>query len=186
MNIPQSKSYVILWTRILDALRQLIGTFDSIHDTDVLVIVPAPSFVFREKLSPLLDSFVNHSHSPLVIISEQQDANAYIANGIALDLLRNSDLMDSCLQQTYPSARENYLWKCIGTALNNEQFPGKCDYHDCFVRYQRDQLTLAHIKNGFCLEKTLSICRTIALLYPVSLNDILNLEFFTYKIESIP
>lgn len=183
INIPQSKYYVNLWTRILGAIRQMIGVFDSIYENDLLVIVPAPTFIFREKLSPLLHSFNPNVHSPMFVIYEQQDANAYIANGNALNLLKHSDLIDSCLQKSYPSARENYLWKCVHDSLNNEGTYKPCENKECFVRYQRDQLTLAHIKNGFCLEKDLSICRTIALLHPVNANDLLNLEFFTYRLK---
>lgn len=161
----------------------MIGVFDSIYENDLLVIVPAPTFVFREKLSPLLQALNHDAHSPMFVIYEQQDANAYIANGLALDRLRHSDLIDSCLRKSYPSARENYLWKCVRTSLDNEQVYKQCDGKECFVRYQRDQLTLSHIKNGFCLEKDLPICRTIALLHPVSVNDLLNLEFFTYRIK---
>jgi hypothetical protein len=145
--------------------------------------VPAPTFVFREKLSLLLHTSINNSQSPLIIIHEQQEANAYILNGQALNLVRNTELIDSCLKKSYPGVREIHLWKCVKSSLHNEQTDTICENKTCFVQYHHHQFTLAHIKNGFCLQDNLDMCQSIALLYPITFNDLITLEFFKYRLK---
>jgi hypothetical protein len=165
-------------------IRHSISPNDDISNNDLLIIVPAPTFVFRDKLFLLLNSSYNQSQSPLIIIHKHEEASAYIFNGKAVNLLRNTELIDLCLQKSYPSAREKHLWKCVQTSLHNEQTDINCNDTNCFIQYQYDQLTLAHIKNGFCLQNTLPMCRTIALLHPITINDLITLEFFKYRLKS--
>lgn len=186
-----SSYYVNLWERILIAIRRSVSSYEYISNNDTLVVVPAATFIFREKLSSLLRTFDNNLQSPLVIIHEQQEENAYIFNGQALDLARNTKLIDSCLQKSYPSARETHLWTCIKKTLINQHMNSKCkndnsESNDCFIHYYRNQLTLAHIKNGFCLTNNFSMCQSIALVYPATLNDMVTLEFFKYRLKPRP
>ena len=179
VNSRPTPYHVELWTRILETIRQSIDA-DEIFNNDMLVVIPTPTFVFREKLFSLLNSSHNQSKFPFIIVHEYQEANAYIVNGKALNLIHNTELIDSCLQKSYPSAREKHLWKCVRTSLYDAQ----CNDSNCFIQYQHDQLTIAHIKNGFCLQNTLPMCRTMALLHPVTINDLLTLEFFKYRLKS--
>ena len=173
-----------LWLRILVAIRWSISSFEYISNNDSLVIAPAPTFVFREKLFSLLHTSIKSSYSPLIIIYEQQEINTYILNGKALKLVRHTLLIDSCLHQSYPSARETHLWKCVNYTLYNEQVDSQHDNNDCFIQYHHNQLTLAHIKNGFCLQDNLHMCQSVVLLYPVTFDDVIMLEFFKYRLKS--
>ncbi|CAF3874308.1 unnamed protein product [Rotaria sordida] len=184
-NPTQSPYHVNLWIRILVVIRQSISSYEYISSNDSLIIVPAPTFVFREKLVSLLHTSTESSQSPLIIIYEQQEVNAYILNGQALNLVRNTKLIDSCLQQSYPSARETHLWKCVKYKLRNEQTNSICkNNNNCSIQYHRNQLTIDNIKNGFCLQNNLHICQSIVLLYPTTFNDIVTLEFFKYRLKS--
>ncbi len=147
------------------------------------MIVPAPTFVFREKIFLLLHTSTNNSQSPLIIIHEQQEANAYILNGHGLKLIRNTELVDSCLRLSYPSARETHLWKCVKSSLETEHKDRICGHKNCFIQYHHYELTLAHIKNGFCLQNNHTMCQSIALLHPITINDFLILEFFKYRLK---
>jgi hypothetical protein len=183
-NIPRSSHYVNLWIRILDVIRQSISRYEYISNNDSLVIVPAPTFVFQEKIFSLLHTSTNNSQLPLIIIHEQQDINAYILNGQALNLVRNTKLIDLCLQQAYPSAREKHLWKCVKSSLQNEHTDRKCKNENCFIQYHHYELTIAHIKNGYCLQNNHHMCQSIAFLYPITFNDLITLEFFKYRLKS--
>ncbi|CAF0826369.1 unnamed protein product [Rotaria sp. Silwood1] len=183
LSPTQSPYHVNLWIRILIVIRQSISSYEYISTNDSLVIVPAPTFVFREKLVRLLHTSTKISRSPLIIIYELQEANAYILNGQALNLVRNTQLIDSCLQQSYPSARETHLWKCVKYKLSNEQIKSICKNNNCFIQYYRNELTIDDIKNGSCLQNNRHICQSIVLLYPTTFNDIVTLEFFKYRLK---
>ena len=58
-----------------------------------------------------------------------------------------------------------------------------CEHNNCFIQYHQDELTLAHIKNGTCLENNNHICQSIALLYPITFSDFITLEFFKYRLK---
>lgn len=170
--------HIHLWERIIDAMRQLIQYSDEISIDDALIIVPAPTFVFPKKV---FSQFQSNAQFPLIIIHEQQEASAYLMNSYALDSILNTNLIDSCLQQSYPSAREKHLWKCIDLSLRKQY---RCQRETCFIRYQHYYLTLEHIKNGFCLQNASSSqCQSIPLLYPITLNDLITLEFFYNRVK---
>jgi hypothetical protein len=92
--------------------------------------------------------------------------------------------MDLCLQQAYPSAREIILWKCIKSSLENKPRDTRCENKNCFIQYHHYQVTLSQIKNGFCLENNHHICQSTAFLYPLTLNDLITLEFFKYRLKT--
>lgn len=182
-NLPQSPYHVNLWTRILASIRQSINSDGYISANDSLVIVPASTFVFPEKLSSLFRASINNSQSPLIIIYQYQEVSAYILNGQALNLVYNTELIDSCLQQSYPSARETHLWKCVKDTLHQQQTDKICKHKNCFIQYHNSQLTLANIKNGSCIQDNLHICQSIPLLYPLTFSDFITLEFFKYRLK---
>ena len=181
--IHGSPYHVVLWTRILTALRQSVASYESIASDDLLVIVPAATYVFREKLSTLVRSSATANRHPFFLIHTQDEGNAYILNGLALDRLRNTKLVDVCLQRSYISARETHLWTCIKYSLRREHPDVPCEDSSCFVRYHQPELTLAQIKAGFCLGENLSACRAMALLYPTTMDDLVTLEFFKYRLR---
>jgi hypothetical protein len=168
------------------AMRESISSFDSITNNDTLLIVTAASYVFRQKLSTLLDGSSDHPRSPLIVIHEQNEMNAYLFNGAALDRARNTDLIDSCIQRSYISARERHLWTCIKYNLRREYPDVPCIDNSCFVRNYRPRFTLGHIKNGSCLHDPQRQCRSIALLYPATLSDMITLEYFKYRLKPAP
>ncbi len=181
-DTPQLSYYVDLWTCILAVIRDIINSYEYISNNDLLIIVPAATFVFPEKLSLL----VNTSQSPLIIIHKQNEANAYILNGLALNLVRNTQLIDSCLQQLHPAARDKQLWECVKSTLHREHSNAICQNADCFIQYHENQVTLAHIKNGFCFQDNLHLCQSIALFYPTTDDDFVTLEFFKYRLKPKP
>ncbi|UJR27468.1 hypothetical protein I4U23_008755 [Adineta vaga] len=183
-DVPQLSYYVNLWTRILVAIRNSIGSYEYISNNDQLLIVPAPTFVFREKLSLLFNTSSYNPQLPYIVVHEQQEANAYILNGQALNLVRNTELMEKCLQHLHPTARERHLWKCVQDALHEQYLDSQCKEKDCFIQYHEDHVTLAHIKNGYCFGEYLHTCRSIALLYPTTLGDFITLEFFRYRLKA--
>ncbi|CAF1369040.1 unnamed protein product [Adineta steineri] len=185
-DVPQLSYYVNLWKRILIVMRDSISSNEYISNNDLLIIVPAPTFVFHEKLPLLLSSYSNDSQLPLIIVHEQHESSAYILNGQALDLIRNTQLMDSCLRHLHPAAREKHLWKCVRDAFHERYTRTKCENDQCFIQYHEDQVTLAHIKNGYCYEQYLHKCRSLALFYPTTVGDFITLEFFKYRLKPKP
>lgn len=170
----------------MHAIRQSISAFESISDNDTLLIVPVVSYVSRQNLPSLLNGSSDQSRAPLIVIHEQNDMNAYIFNGLALDRARNTDLIDSCIQRSYISAREKHLWTCVKYKLRREYPDVSCIADSCFVRYYRPRFTLGHIKNGSCLHDPQRQCRSIALLYPATLSDLITLEYFKYRLKPKP
>jgi hypothetical protein len=148
-----------------------------------LIIVPASTFVFREKLPSLLRTSNNNSQSPLIIIRQYHEINAYILNGEALNLVHSTQLIDACLQQSYPSAREPHLWKCVNDSLHQQHTDTIYKDKNYFIQYHRDRLTLDHIKNGSCLQTNLHLCQSIAFIYPTTFSDFITLEFFKYRLK---
>ncbi|CAF0970861.1 unnamed protein product [Adineta ricciae] len=183
-DIPQLSYYVNLWTRVLIAIRNSVSSYDFISNNDILLIVPAPTFVFREKLSILLNSSSYDAQYPFIVVHEQHEGNAYVLNGQALNLVRHTELMDQCLRHLHPTARERHLWKCVQDALHEKYLNNQCKNDQCYVQYHEYHITLAHIKNGYCYGDYLHTCRSIALLYPTSLGDFITLEFFRYRLKA--
>lgn len=176
--------YVNLWTRVLATVRDSIGAHEYISNNDLLLIVPAQTFVFHEKLPTLLNASADSLRVPLIIVHEQHEGNAYLLNGRALDLIRNTELMETCVKHLHPTARERHLWACVKNALSRQHPQTNCDDGDCFIRYHENHITLSHIKNGYCFGEYLPTCRPIALLYPTSLGDFVTLEFFRYRLKA--
>lgn len=129
---------------------------------------------------------MNTTQSPLIIIHKQPEANAYILNGQAINLVRNTQLIDSCLQQLHPAARDSLLWECVNSTLSREYSNTICENENCFVQYHQDQVTLAHIKTGFCFQENRHMCRSMVLFYPTTVSDFITLEFFKYRLKPKP
>ncbi|CAF2059422.1 unnamed protein product [Rotaria magnacalcarata] len=186
LHPAQNPYHIDLWKHILASIRQSVRFYELISTKDSMVIVPPSTFVFREKLVSLFETSTKNAESPFIIIYEQTDAHAYILNGPALHHIRNTKLIDSCLQQSYPGARETYLWKCVKTKLRDQQKDSICENNQCFIQYHRNPLTITDIKNGFCLQSNFRECQSITLLYPVTFSDMIMLDFFKYRLKPKP
>ena len=183
----RSPYHVFLWYRILQTLRQTIQPYDWISDNDTLLIVPATTYVFLKKLQTLLEHFAKDSRVPSILIHEQENINGYVLNGAALARVRNTELIESCLEKSYSSARETHLWTCVKYQLRRELFDVSCHDNRCFIHNYRPTMTLAHIKNGSCLQNQhRRQCQSVALLHPATLSDLITLEFFKYRLKPKP
>lgn len=147
--------------------------------------MPARTFIFHDKVKSFLKKSIKNYQLPIFIIYKLQDTNAYILNGRALLLLHSTKLMDSCLDRTYPGARETHLWKCVKNELKDFKGNVPCKNNDCFIQHYHDSLTIAAIKNGSCLLNNTSTnnCKSSVLLYPAIAKDMLTLEFFKYRLK---
>jgi hypothetical protein len=168
----------------MTAIRESISAYEIITNNDTLIIVPACTYVFPNRLSSLFNISMESSSMPTFIVNEQDVMNAYILNGLALNRVRHTKLIDSCLQRSYISARESHFWICIKYNLRREHANLPCENNQCFVYHNRYAVTLAHIKNGSCLNDKHRHCHSMALLYPTTLSDMITLEFFKYQLKS--
>lgn len=179
----RSSYHVYLWNRILQSIRQMISSYQRISDNDSLLIVPAPTHVFLKRLTALSQQLIKDFQTPSIIIHEQQEMNAYLLNGAALERVRNSELIDTCLEKSYKTAQETHLWTCVKYHLRREYHDASCADNQCFVHFDRPTVTLGHIKNGSCSEGQLQQCQSVALLHPTTLSDLITLEFFKYRLK---
>lgn len=187
MANARSPYHVFLWHRILQSVRQTIQSYEWISNNDTLIVVPASSYVFLNKIQKLLKHFSKDFQVPSILVHEQDEINGYLLNGPALTRVRNTDLIDTCLEKSYKSARETHLWTCVKYQLRRDHFDVSCNENRCFVYSYRPAITLAHIKNGSCLKTNFRRqCQSVAILHPVTLSDLVTLEFFKYRLKPKP
>lgn len=175
-----------LWNRILDFIRQSISSYSWISNSDTLLILPGASYVFPKKISLIWNELGVDENEPAIVIQENEGLHAYIFNGLALRELHQNNLLEICLEKTENSVLERDLWRCIKNSLKRKFDYVKCVDDRCFVYFEYPSLTISHIKNGTCLKDRFRECQSVAILYPITFEELITLEFFKYRIRSKP
>ena len=164
-------------------IRESIHNYLWISSNDTLLIVPAASFVFARKIPNLWKQYTANPLLPAIIVHQQGDRQAFIMNAAALERIHRTQLMEICLAKAYSSSIDSHLWTCVKYYFRRDLSEVPCENDQCFVYHDQSQLTIDHIKNGSCLRENLNQCQSITLLYPITFEEMITLEFFKYRLR---